>query len=424
MAENLTNMNLSRSNRVTSIDIVRGAIMLIMAIDHVRDFTHTGAMTYNPTDLSTASPYLFLTRWITHFCAPVFVFLSGMSAYISGQRRTKAELSAFLIKRGLWLVLVELAVISFGLTFSPFYNVLILQVIWAIGWSMVLLGVLVRGSYTLVVLAGILLFFGHNVADYLVVSSVTSKGLPSLWTEHLSAVLWKTFVDTPGSFYSLGHDHFVLIAYSILPWAGLLFLGYAFGKMYRNGVSSAERSRSALVLGLILTGLFVLLRFVNQYGDPAPWSVQPGVGNDAEGGSHFSVLYTIFSFVNVTKYPPSLMYACMTLGPALVCLSLFERTRNRFTDFLTVYGKVPFFYYVCHFFLAHLACMILFYAQGFPSSSIVDQRTLFWFRPVELGVSLPYVYLIWLAVILTLYCPCKWFGKYKQAHSQWWLSYL
>ena len=397
----MTTSNHRRDSRILSIDLLRGIVMLIMALDHVRDFFHVAAMTSDPTDLTTTTAPLFFTRWITHFCAPVFVFLSGMSAYLSGQRKTKQQLSSFLLKRGIWLILVEVFVISLALSFNPLYNFILLQVIWAIGWSMIILALLLRTNYTVIVITGIILFFGHNITDYLV--------LPQ---GGVSGILWNVLLTTPGTPYLYAPQRMILDAYAILPWAGIMLLGYSFGKIFAVVSMPERRRKTAMVAGLVLTGLFILLRLVNEYGDPRPWLTQG------------STAFTILSFLNVTKYPPSLQYACMTLGPALIFLSLADRTNNRLSRFFSVYGKVPFFYYILHFFLIHIICVILFFASGFTTSQIIDQQSPFLFRPVSFGFGLAWVYLIWLVVILSLYYPCRWFVKYKATHDQWWLSYL
>lgn len=391
-------------NRIHSIDILRGAVMLIMAIDHVRDFFHAPAMIANPLDFSVTTTPIFLTRWITHFCAPTFVFLSGLSAFISGQRKTKAELSSFLIKRGLWLVLVELTVITFGITFDPLYRLLVLQVIWAIGWSMVILGLLVRTSYKLVLLVGLVIFLGHNLLDY---ATLPTKGAGFHWLTVL--------LTSPVSFQSLGGGHSVMIVYPILPWAGIMLLGYSFGYFYRNGFPVEQRRKIVYGAGFGLLALFVVLRLINHYGDPFPWTQQK------------TTIFSVLSFVNITKYPVSLQYGCLTIGTALVFLGLLEQVKNRLTDFLTIYGKVPFFYYVLHFFLIHLICAIFFYASGHTNSEINTPPSPFMFRPFSspnYGWGLPVVYLVWLGVILLLYYPVRWFNRYKDTHRQWWLSYL
>ena len=415
----MANLTAVRTNRIASIDILRGAVMLIMALDHVRDFTHLPAMTADPLQIPTASPAIFFTRWITHFCAPIFVFLSGLSAYLSGQRKTPRELSAFLIRRGLWLILVELAVITLALTFNPLYHVFIFQVIWAIGCSMIILGLLLRVSYKLVLITGLLLVFGHNLFDYISVQAGSSPGAVQqssgpvpFWQQDSVVLLTEIFFTAKGTLYAYGNGRFLFILYAVLPWTGIMLLGYCFGKWFRWKSLAGQRVRRLLVAGAVCLALFILLRLVNGYGDPGPWSAHP------------RLIDTLLDFVRMEKYPPSLDYTLMTLGTGLLLLALFERTTGGLSRFLSVYGKVPFFYYVLHFFLVHLVAVGLFFVQGYGLHEAVDPATPFLFRKQTMGVPLLQVYIIWIGVCGVLYFPCKWFAKYKATHGQWWLSYL
>lgn len=387
--------------RIQSIDILRGLVMLIMALDHTRDFFHIHGMDDTPTNLATTTPFLFFTRWITHFCAPTFVFLSGMSAYIAGQRKTKKELSSFLITRGLWLIFVELTVITLALTYDPTFSKIILQVIWAIGFSMIILGLLVRTSMRIIIIVGILLVFGHNIFDY-----VPLKGTD------IGTQLTKALIAAPNTFTPLGNGRMLMMFYTALPWTGAMLIGYAMGTVYKQSYGAAKRLKFLFSAGFATTVLFLVLRFANSYGDPAPWSVQK------------NAVYTILSFLNTTKYPPSLIYLCMTLGPALMLLSVIETAQNKFSKILIVYGKVPFFYYILHFYILHTLLVILFYASGYGAADMSNPNIPFNFRPLHFGYDLWVVYLIWFCVIASLYYPCKWFGKYKATHKQWWLSYL
>jgi uncharacterized membrane protein len=387
--------------RIRSIDLLRGIIMIIMALDHVRDFFHQPAMITDPLNLATTTPPIFFTRVITHFCAPVFVFLSGLSAYLVGLRKTKAELSSFLIKRGIWLIFVEIAIMSLVLTFNPKYNFILLGVIWAIGWSMIILGLLIRGSYTLVLVTGLIIFFGHNILDFI-----------SLPQDTVSFVLWRTLLTSPGTLLPIGGNHFFLLGYAILPWTAIMLLGYSTGKLYEKDFDPVRRKKILLQIGSGLIILFLLLRLSNLYGDPDKWSTQS------------TTVYSILSFFRVTKYPVSLQYACMTLGPALIFLALSENWNGRVARFATVYGSVPFFYYVVHFFLIHIVCMIVFFATGHTMAQAVDPNSIFVFRPVNFGFPLWAVYVFWMSIVLMLYYPCRWYSKYKRKHHYWWLSYL
>jgi len=393
----------SGKQRISSIDILRGVIMLIMALDHTRDFFHLKGVGSDPTDMATTTPILFFTRWITHFCAPNFVFLSGISAYIAGTRRTKSELSSFLIKRGLWLVFVEVVILTFAFTLNPFYNGVILQVLWVIGLSMVILGLLVKLPLKVIGFIGALIFFSHDILDYL--------HMPETGTE---ANLMNLFLVARGSVIPIGQTHFIFDLYAIIPWTGVMLLGYVFGSMFQASFDPERRRKILLMTGLISVAVFVVLRYFNLYGDPNPWSVQ-------RNGT-----YTFLSFLNVSKYPPSLMYSLITIGVGLVVLALTEKVQNKLTAIFIVYGNVPFFYYVLHFYLLRIVNVVVFYLQGFGNKDIVDPKhqNPFNFDPPHFGFSLGGVYIIWLCVIIALYFPCRWFSRYKKTHKQWWLSYL
>lgn len=394
-------MAASASYRVHSIDILRGVVMIIMALDHTRDFFHETAMTADPLDPSTTSMAQFFTRWITHFCAPTFVFLSGISAYLSGLKKTPRENSSFLIKRGLWLIVVELVVITLAITFNPFYNAIIFQVIWVIGWSMIALGILSRISRKLVLALGIILVLGHNVLDYI--------HLPDTG---VSGAIWRIFFTAFGTVIPLDKSHILFVLYAILPWTGLMFIGYSIGALFQSDFPIQQRKRLLLSAGIAVLAAFVFLRWINHYGDPQPRKLFPE--------SYQSIL----SFLNTSKYPPSLQFMCMTIGPALVLLSLLESSGGKLSQFARTYGKVPFFYYVLHFYLLHLLLVILFFASGYTTNEIANPAIPFYFRPLNYGYGLPVVYLIWILVVLSLYYPCRWFGHYRQNHHDWWLSYL
>jgi uncharacterized membrane protein len=385
--------------RIESIDTVRGLIMLVMALDHTRDYFHFGAP--SPGNMATTTPILFFTRWVTHFCAPNFVFLSGVSVFLAGTRRTKSELSAFLIKRGLWLILFELVFVSFAITTNPLYNIIILQVIWVIGFSMILMALLVRAPLIVFGIIGGIIFFGHDILDFVQLPKSGAAG-----------VLIKMFFTAFASVIPLDKTHIILDLYAVIPWTGVMFLGYVFGSLYQNSVDPQRRKWILLVSGASLIVLFIALRWINIYGDPAPWSLQRNWG------------HTLISFLNVSKYPPSLLYSCMTIGPALVALALTEKVQNKLTAFLTIYGNVPFFYYFLHIYLIRAVNIILFFASGFGTSQIADPKSISLFRPNTFGFNLGIVYLIWLVIILALYFPCRWYSRYKRTHQQWWLSYL
>jgi uncharacterized membrane protein len=386
--------------RIASIDILRGLVMLIMAIDHTRDFFHIGHPDTN--DLAITTPFLFFTRWITHFCAPAFVFLSGVSAYSAGTRRTKKELSVFLIKRGLWLIAVELVLITFAITLDPAFRVVILQVIWAIGGSMVLLGLLVWLPLPVIAVVGVVIFFGHNLFDIQKVSAINDTLIGKLMIS-----------GRRGDFWPLAVGHRLAIAYSLLPWTAVMLIGYVFGSLYQKSVDAAKRKKTLLYAGLSLLVLFFVFRYFNIYGDPAPWSVQK------------STALSIISFFNVTKYPCSLLYLSMTLGATILVLAVAENISNKLADILIIYGNVPFFYYVCHWYLIKMLNIIMFFAWGYNASQIVNPNPRVRnFQPPGFGFNLVGVYAMWLLVIIALYLPCRWYYNYKRSHKQWWLSYL
>ena len=389
----------SPKQRIASIDILRGLVMLIMAIDHIRDALHKGHPT--PTDLSVTTPILFFTRFITHFCAPSFVFLSGISAFLAGSRRTRNEMAKFLFRRGAWLLVVEVAIITFAITLNPHYNYIILQVIWAIGGSMIILGLLIilKVSPTAIGIIGFIIFIGHNIFDVIDPGPIT-KTLP--WQLLISGVGWDGEIP-------LGHGRVINVPYALLPWTSVMLMGYALGPLYTAAFEPKKRRKILLVTGLTLLAIFLLFRAFNIYGDPAPWSVQK------------TTALTIISFFNVTKYPCSLLYLCLTLGVATLILS---RTENARSKFFPIYGSVPFFYYILHWYLIQTITIILFFAKGYTAHQIVTPNSAFLFAPPDFGISLAAIYLVWLIVIAVLYKPCKWFSNYKKKHRSWWLSYI
>lgn len=374
--------------------------MIIMALDHVRDFLHITAVDQQPTNLATTTPLLFFTRWITHFCAPTFVFLSGISAWLSGRKKSRKELSIFLIKRGIWLILFDIIGMSLAFTFNPAYDIFILEVLWAIGGSMIILGLLVRVSTRVIIITGLIILFGHNLFDYIQVQNNTAGG-----------VLLRLFVTGSGGIFPLG-SKIVLAGYTIIPWTGVMLLGYAAGSLYNAQYSMQWRRKILLLCGFASISLFIVLRLINGYGDPSHWAVQK------DG------VFTFLSFVNTSKYPPSLDFVCMTVGPIIILLALLESVQNRFTAFATVYGKVPFFYFVVHFCLVHIITVIAFFASGYGWKDRADPKSLFLFRPAHFGFELWGVYAVWLGVVLIMYWPCKWFGRYKATHTYGWLSYV
>ncbi len=384
--------------RIRSIDFARGIVMIIMALDHTRDLMHIASLTQSPTDLATTTAPLFFTRWITHFCAPVFVFLAGTSAFLSFKNKNDVIASRrFLLSRGIWLVVLEFTLVNFGMFFDIHFSVFIFEVIAAIGMGFIVLSFLLKAPIKLIATIGIGIIFCHNLFSFIPFEN------DSVIKSILSPLL------TPGAFPISSTTTFV-IAYPPLPWLGIMLAGFATGKLFL--LSPAKRKKIFFQLGLIGLSFFIIIRFINIYGDPAPWSVQK------------NALFTILSFLNVTKYPPSLQFCLLTLSAMFVVIAFAEGMKNKFNDFIIVYGKVPMFYFLVHFYLIHLIMFAMVYLQGFHSSQMV-----FGFnfgRPKEgSGVNLWIIYLIWLCVVIVLYPLCKWYGTYKTLHKEkQWLRYL
>ena len=377
--------------------------MILMALDHVRDYFHVTAGTHDPLDLETTTPALFFTRWITHFCAPVFVFLSGTSIYLQGLRKTPRELGLFLVKRGIWLILAECLIIALGWTFNPSYNLIPFQVIWAIGASMLVTGLLILLRLPLPVLLflGIILVAGHNLLD---IPESAPGFKPGFWWDLLHH----------GSFtpYEYLPNHYVILVYAFPVWLGVMLTGYAAGVYFTPQITPRQRQRTLLFLGGGLLLVFTVLRYTNLYGDPQPWSVQR------------TPLYTVLSFINTDKYPASFLYLCMTLGGALLVLAAAERWR--FTA-ATVFGRTAFFFYILHLYLIHLLATVMYFIRGHRMDQVEQyaQQSPFLFLVPGEGFGLPGVFGVWLLVILLLYPLCRKYDRYKTRHREkWWLSYL
>jgi len=382
--------------RLSSIDILRGLVMIVMALDHTRDFFAGGG--FNPRDVTDTA--LFLTRWVTHFCAPTFIFLAGISAYLYGtQKRARGhnirEVSRFLVTRGLWLVLIEFTLVRVGWSFDVHFNYFVAQVIFAIGVSMIALSAIVHLPRGVIAAIGLAMIAGHNALD-------------GIKAEQLGAVapLWN-LLHQPGLFdIAPGVKFFVL--YPLIPWIGVMAAGYALGPVFMQ--ERAARVRQLFMLGAAVTLGFFVLRATNLYGDPAPWTIQD------------SVLATVLSFINCEKYPPSLLYLAMTLGPALMLVAAFEWVRGPVANWVATFGRVPFFYYVVHIFLLHALAILFAWA------TIADIGWLFGplagHKPAAYGLSLAGVYAVWLGVVVALYPLCRWFAGIKRRRTGWWWSYL
>lgn len=370
-----------------------------MALDHVRDYFHADAFLYDPLDLEKTSVILFFTRWITHFCAPVFVFLAGTSIFLVGQRKEKSELSIFLLKRGLWIALLEFTIVNFAWFFNIHFTMNLVGVIWVIGISMVVLAGLIHLPKQLILIIGLLLVFGHNLLD-----SIQLQG--SDW----KAVGWALLHQSNYFVFSTKN---VFVAYPLLPWLGAMILGYCFGTLYTE--EAAKRKKHLIQLGSAAVILFVVIRATNIYGDPSPWSMQP------------SIVFTFLSFIDISKYPPSLLYLLITIGLAILFLAFAEQSSTKFSKALVTIGRVPMFYYLLHIFLIHGLALIAAMATGFGFSSMVSFET--WINMESklqgYGFNLWITYGVWILVVLILYPLCKWYEGYKSNHREkWWLSYL
>jgi uncharacterized membrane protein len=399
--------------RIDAIDLLRGIVMVIMMLDHTRDFVHNAALQFDPTDLSRTNVALFLTRWITHFCAPVFVFLAGTGAYLQLARgKPKAELSKFLVTRGLWLIVLELTLVKLLMFFTFDIRLLgFLQVIWVIGASMIVLAALIYLPTVIVAGFGLLMIALHNLLDGVRVTGWQGPDSPvpspvaKLWM-----LLHQGFQVFPIVWFP---SPVVVVVYPLVPWIGVMAAGYAFGVLYQ--LDAERRRRLLLVIGGVAVALFVVIRFINVYGDPNPWSTQT------------IPVFTLFSFLNTQKYPPSLLYLLMTLGPAILALAWFELgngSASRIRQFFVTFGRVPLFFYLLQWFTAHLLSILLHLAFRKPTSFLFQTPIDWQNAPPGIGFNLGVVYLSWIAGVMLLYPVCKWFAGVKQRRRDWWLSYL
>ena len=374
------------SARIDSIDLLRGLALVLMVLDHVRAYLSDPSL--DPLDLEHTSPALFLTRWITHYCAPAFLLLAGASARRRALRTGENALSRFLLTRGLWLVVVELTVVYMAWTFTlPGTGPPILGVIWVIGWSMVVLAGLVRLPLALIGAAGFGMIAGHNLLDGI---DPAQLGEYAAW--------WPVL-------HGKGPTPIGKVVYSLVPWVGVMAMGYVIGGVFDL---DPRRRRSLLLwLGFALLALFLLLRLSNGYGDPRPWMPQP------------TAAFALLSFLDTTKYPPSLVFLLMTLGPALILLGLVERARRPLADRLATFGRVPLFFYVSHLVLARLLAGVIALSLGFDLTLLPkDLVAAGW------GFGLPVVYGAWIGVVVALYPACRWFAGIKARRRDGWLSYL
>jgi uncharacterized membrane protein len=375
--------------------------MVIMALDHTRDFFHKDGLTGDPLNPDTTTVILYFTRWITHFCAPTFVFLSGLSAWLQSKRKSKKELSLFLITRGLWLIVVDLTIMSFAFTFDIHYGNFVLETLWSIGAGMVILGLVIYLPFNMILALGLIIFFGHNLLDY---AEASRAGKVPLWWNLLHVV----------TITKLWGDHDLFILYPFLSWSGLMMLGYCCGKLFTD-VQPQQRNKILRWIGACAILVFITLRIINGYGNPQHWVLQK------------DSLKTFFSFMNVQKYPPSLLFLCATVGPVLIFLSFLKDTGSRISKIISVYGRVPLFYFIVHFFVLHFAQAITYLARGhsFEEGMQGLPGLPFKFAAPGQGYNLFIVYCIWILTVIIMYPICKWYDNYKTNHKEKrWLSYL
>ena len=397
-----------QASRVISVDLLRGLVMVIMALDHTRDFFTN--LHFAPEDLAHTYGALFFTRVITHYCAPVFFLLAGTGAFLATSRgKSVQQISWFFFTRGLWLVFLELTVIGFAWSFMLSYG--LAGVIWALGWSMVAMALIVRLPVRWIAILGVTMVAVHNLLDR--IGPASFGKLSWLWMLlHSPGIIW---IKPPTAWFFVG--------YPLIPWIGVMAAGYALGAL----LLAPDRRKRVLTLGIGLTALFFVLRGFNLYGNgiadlpfgfpraAGPWSLQP------------SLTLTVISFFNTLKYPPSLDYLLMTLGPALILLAWFDgvKAERGVARILLVYGRVPLFYYVLHLYLIHVIAVVTAWIFHQPAAQLWHGVVFLFPVPDGYGHSLPFIYSMWVAVVALLYLPCRWFMEFKRRHKDWaWLSYL
>jgi uncharacterized membrane protein len=380
--------------RLESIDLLRAVVMILMALDHTRDFL--GVPGINPRDPAQTTVPLFFTRWITHFCAPVFFLLTGTGAYLSLRRKSRRQLSRFLFTRGLWLIFLELTLFRcLGFQFNFDYHMTLLNVLWALGWAMIVLSALVYMPVSLTAVFGLVMIFGHNLFD-----SVQSSN--PIWSilHHCNFIV---------NF----HQYSVFVAYPLIPWIGVTAVGYSLGRVF--AWTWQHRRAFLLRAWVVATALFLILRSINIYGDPVRWSKQKSAAS------------TVLSFLNTNKYPPSLLFLLMTLGPALVFLWAVDGRTPRFLRPALTFGRVPLFFFLVHIPLIHVIAVVVCYVRYAHVHWMFESPTIAQFpftSPPGWGFSLPFVYLAWMCIVIALYPLCHWFATVKQRRREPWLSYL
>ena len=383
--------------RIESLDLLKGLVIVIMAIDHVRDYFHYSSYFFDPADPALTTVPIFYTRFITNFCAPAFSFLAGLSAFIVGKRKTLNELSGFLVKRGLWLVFIELIIINFGWHFDIHFREIVFQVIWALGISMIFLAALIHLPKKYLLIFSCVLIFGHNLLD-----AIYFEG----------SVLWSFIHER--KLYNITPHLVIRINYPLIPWIAVMSLGYSFGMFYEKSFDPLKRKRIFNCIGIAALILLLILRGANLYGNLLPWK------------NYGNLKQNLFSFLNLTKYPPSLSFLLLTLGGSLLFLANTEKLKGKLVDVFCVFGRVPFFFYILHIYLIHFLALLAAELTGFGWQNMATASVPYRLDALKgFGFNLLIVYFIWLGVIALLYPVCKAFDKYKQNNKdKWWLSYF
>ena len=390
-------MNSISKPRIQSLDVLKGLVMIIMALDHTRDYFHASAFLFNPTDPTQSTLPVFFTRFITHFCAPTFFFLAGVSAFMVGKRKSKAELSSFLIKRGLWLILVEFTLVTFAWQFDFQFRINGIAVIAMLGISMIILAALINIPRNALIILCCLVILGHNLLDRV---------------HFPDNFLWAIIHQQEAFTLSSGFKFY--LDYPIIPWFAVMALGFCFGSFYDKYFDAGKRRKIFNTIGVLAIALFFVLRASNIYGDQVRWT------------SFGNIESTIMSFFQLTKYPPSLLYLLITMGPMFLFLGNSEHLKGRIVSFISTYGRVPFFYYIVHLYIIHLLAVVFGLLSGFGWLLLVLPDWILELPTVRgYGFSLGVVYIVWIVVIAITYPLCRWYDNYRSRHpDKWWLSYL
>lgn len=384
-------------SRIESIDLLKGLVMVIMALDHTRDYFHYSAFFFDPADPTQSTLPIFFTRFVTHFCAPIFCFLAGTSAFMVGKRKAKSELSIFLLKRGIWLVFIEMTIVNFGWYFDLSFKSPGLSVIWSLGISMIVLAALVHLPRKFILVFSLLLIVGHNLFD----------------SVHYNGNLFWAILHECNIFKITDGVEFI-VDYPIIPWVAVMAMGYYVGAFYDKSYAAEKRKKLFNIIGISALLAFLILRFTNLYGDPLHYK-DYGVWSK-----------NLISFLNPSKYPPSLNYLLMTLGVAFLFLANSEKLKGKVVQLFSTFGRVPFFYYIVHLYLVHLIALVFAQLSGFGWKIMILEDWLTELPELKgYGFPLWVIYAVWIFVIASLYPLCKKFDAYKQAHKEkWWLSYL